>query len=133
MQNATHIIEVGFEGALVITVFFYVVSWIAGRKLTNGQIFFLFAIGFAGLLLLDLLRPIVPDYVAIIVCLATWLLSSMRSKLLKRRHSSSKPAFSSQLTDARKPNDLRDFSGKDMVTLKRATADEPLSRFNHLN
>jgi hypothetical protein len=128
MQNATHIIEVEFEGALFITVLIYIVGSMGGRKPTNRQIFFLFATGFAVLLLLNLLTPIVSSYVSVIVCLAPSLLSSIRSKLLKRRHCY-KPAFSSQLTISRKTNALRDFSDKDMVSLKGSAVDEHLSGF----
>ena len=104
MQNAAHMIEVVFESALLITGFFYLVYWMGGRKLTNRQILFFFAISFAAFPLLNLLSSIVPTYVFLIVCSTPWLLRLSR-KLLK-----SKPASQVKMMFARKPSELPERS-----------------------
>ena len=102
MQNATHLIEVAFEGAIIIAGFFYLVYWMGGRKLTNGQILYLFALAFGICLVGDILSSIVPTYVVIIGCLTPSLLRPLRA-LLK-----SKPASKVKLMFARKPSELPD-------------------------
>src|SRR5829696_7002763 len=97
MQNAAHIIQMQFEGALLLTGLFSLVCWMGGRKLTNRHLLFLFAISFAGLLLLNLLSSIVPSYVLFIGCSMPLLFRPLR-KLLK-----SKPASQVKLMFARKP------------------------------
>ena len=104
MQNAAHIIEVVFESALLLTGLYYLVYWMGGRKLTNRQTLFLFAIIFAALPLLNLLSSIVPTYVFLIVCSTPWLLRLSR-KLLK-----SKPASHVKVMFARKPSELPERS-----------------------
>lgn len=78
MQNSSHLIEVVFEGALLVCGFFYLVCWMDGRKLGTGQALFLFVI--AGLLLLDLLVSLLPGYIVVI----GWLMPSLWG-LLRRR------------------------------------------------
>ena len=104
MQNAAHIIEVVFEGALLLTALFCLVHWTGGRKLTNGLVLFLFAIGLAGLLLLNLLSSIVPTYVFLVACLTPLLLSSLRTLL------NSKTASQVKLMFARKRPELPEKS-----------------------
>ena len=80
MPNAPHILEVVFEGAILGTGLFYLASWMGGSKLTNVQILFLFAIGFAVLLVLSLFSSIVPTFLLAIAC------STPLWRLLKRIH-----------------------------------------------
>lgn len=68
MENATHTIQVAFEGALLLTGIFYILFWMGGHKLKNRQALGLFAIGFAVLLGLDVLRSFLPGYLFLIVC-----------------------------------------------------------------
>ena len=84
MQNGSHILEVAFEGAFLMTGLLYLAYWMYGRKLTNGQFHFLFAIGFAVTLLLNLFT--VPTYVFLILCWTPSLLSRLLGPL-RRRHS----------------------------------------------
>ena len=104
MQNATHVIQEVFDGALLLTGFFYMVYWMSGRKLTNIQSLILFAIGFAGLLGLNRLRSLVPSDVFLLVCLTPLWLRAF-TKLLN-----SKPASQIKLLFARKPSALREKS-----------------------
>lgn len=104
MQNATHNIEVVFEAALLFAGLLYLACWMGGRKLTNRQLLFLFVIGFAGFLLLDLLSLVIPTYVLIIGCLTPWLLRPLRTVL------NCKPASQVKLMFARKPSELPEKS-----------------------
>lgn len=104
MQNVSHIIQLVFEGSILVAGLLYLACWMGGRKLTNGQVLFLFAIGFGGLLLLNLLSSIVPTYVFLIVC-STPLLLRPLTKLLN-----SKPASQVKLMFARKPSELPEKS-----------------------
>jgi hypothetical protein len=102
MQNVSHIIELAFEGSMLVAGLFYLASWMGGRKLTNSQVLFLFAIGFGGLLLMDVLSSIVPYYVFLIVC---WT-----PLLLRQLTLNSKPASQVKLMFARKPSKLPEKS-----------------------
>ena len=104
MQNAAHIIEVVFEGALLLAALFCLVHWTGGRKLTNGLVLFLFAIGFAGLLLLNVLSSIVPTYLFLIGCSTPLLLRSLKTLLNSKTTSQVKFMF------ARKPPELPEKS-----------------------
>ena len=57
-----------FEAAALLSLIFYFVCWSGGRKLTSGQVFLIFAFGFAGFLVLNLLSSFVPLYVLLIGC-----------------------------------------------------------------
>lgn len=105
MQDAAHIIEVGFEGAFLVAGLIYLACWMGGRKLTNRQILFLWAISFAGLLLLDLLSSIVPTYVLLIGGSTPLLLRPLRTLL------NSKPASYIKSLFIRKPSELPEKSG----------------------
>lgn len=96
MQNATHFFKVVFEGAAFVAGFSYLVAWMSGRKLTNGQVLFLFGIGFAVFLQLNLLSSIVSTNVFLIICSTPLLLSLSRTLL------NSKPASQVKLMFARK-------------------------------
>jgi len=85
MQNTSHILEVAVEAGILIAGFLYLVYWMYGRKLKNGQVLFLFAIGFAGSLLLNLLIPTVPTYVFLLACLTPSLFSRLLGLLRRRR------------------------------------------------
>lgn len=73
MQNA-HVLEVVFEGAILVAGLLYLFYWMAGRKLTNRQALLLFVFGFAGILVLNLLSSILPSYALLIVCSTPLLL-----------------------------------------------------------
>lgn len=103
MENATHIIQVAFEGALFLTGIFYVLFWMGGHKLKNRQALGLFAIGFAVLLVLDLVRSFLPSYILLIVCSTPLLVRPLRALL-------SKPASRVKLLFARKPSELPEKS-----------------------
>ncbi len=105
MQNATHLIEVVFEGAILIAGFLYLVYWMGGRKLTNGQILYLFALAFGICLVGDILSSIVPTYVILIVCVAPSLLLRPLRTLLN-----SKPASQVKKVLARKRSALPEKS-----------------------
>ena len=104
MENATHIIQVVFEGALLLTGIFYVLFWMGGHKLTNRQALSLFAIGFGVLLGLDLLRSILPSYMFLIVLSTPLLVKPLRVLL------NSKPASQVKSLFARKPSELPETS-----------------------
>jgi hypothetical protein len=78
MQNAVHIIQMAFEGSLVITGLLYLACWTGGRKFTNRQVLSFFAFGFALFLLLNLLNSIVPIYVLLLLCLTPSLVSAVK-------------------------------------------------------
>jgi hypothetical protein len=82
MQGVSHILQLVFEASILVAGLLYLACWMGGRKLTNGQALFLFAIGFGGILLLNLLSSIVPTHVFLIVC-STPLLLRPLTKLLK--------------------------------------------------
>jgi hypothetical protein len=107
MPNASHIIEVVFEGALLITGFFYLIHWDSGRTLTNRQILYLFAMVFGICLVADLVSSIVPTYVFLIGCSTPLLLRSLRTLL------NSKPASQVKMMSAGKSSELPERSESD--------------------
>ena len=103
MPNASHIIEVVFEGTLLITGFIYLIHWDSGRKLTNRQILYLFAVVFGICLVADILSSVVPTYAILIACSTPLLLRPLRTLL------NSKPASQVKMF-ARKPSELPEKS-----------------------
>ena len=77
MQDVPHILEAAFEAAIVIGGLVYLFSWMGGRRLTNGKALLIFAIGFGGALLLNLLRP-VPIYLLLVGLLGPSCLRLLR-------------------------------------------------------
>ena len=106
MQDLTHLFQTVFESALFMAGLFYVLLWMMGHKCTTRGALFLFAFCFAAYLVFNLLSPIVPTYVFLIVCLTPSLLTrSVRA--LK----DSKLASQIKLMFARKPSQLPEKLG----------------------
>ena len=95
MHDAAYIQEL-FEASALVAGLLCLAVWMGGRKLTNAQFLFIFAIGFAAFPLLNILRSIVPTYVFLIVCSTPLLLRPLRTLL------NSKPASQVKLMFARK-------------------------------
>ena len=92
MENTVHILEEGFETAIVLAGLFYGMFWMGGRKLTNGEALLLFAIGFAVSLLLNLLSSR-PTYLFLIAGFAPSLLFRLCDFLAKKFCSHQKSAI----------------------------------------
>lgn len=54
MQDASHSFDVVFWGAILFVIVFFISYWISERELSTGRIIFLIALGFVGLLVLNL-------------------------------------------------------------------------------
>lgn len=100
MQEASHILEDGFEIAILLAGFVYLCTWMAGNKLTNRQILSVFAIGFVGSLLLNLFSPS-STYVVFIAMTAPSAIRLLKRKLsLKPKPPSNQIDASSKKSDA---------------------------------
>jgi hypothetical protein len=54
MQDASHSFDVVFWGAILFVIVAFISYWISERELSTGRIIFLIALGFVGLLVLNL-------------------------------------------------------------------------------
>lgn len=78
MQDAVHIIQMAFEGSLLVTGLLYLACWDGGRKLTNRQALSIFAFCFALFPLINLLSSIGPIYVLVLLSLTPSLVSAVK-------------------------------------------------------
>lgn len=74
MQDVAYTLEQAFDTSAVMTGFFYLTCWLAGRKPTNGEFLLIFAIGFAAGSLIEGALPVVSIWVFLISCCKSSLL-----------------------------------------------------------
>ena len=106
MQNIPHIVEVAFEAAALFVGFAYLVLWDSGRKLTNRQALFVFAISLAVMLPLT----IMPTWVVLLLIAASWSLKPLK-KLLNSKLASQIKMLARKPSALPEKSDLTDYSG----------------------
>jgi hypothetical protein len=78
MQSAAYILIEPFVLSLLVTGLLYLACSRGGRKLKNGVVLSLFAMGFGVTLLLSLLSSIMPTYVFLILSLTPLLYLNLK-------------------------------------------------------
>jgi glucose-6-phosphate-specific signal transduction histidine kinase len=103
MQDIPHIVEVAFQASALMVGIAYAALWGSGRKLTNRQALFAFAIGFALMLSLNLLSSIMPTWWLLVLVAASWSVKPLKKLLTK-------PASQNKMIPVRKPSALPERS-----------------------